>query len=215
MILHFTFHIIILIILPLYSLAAEIIAQPGCDSKCGNVSIPYPFGMKDPNCYVDKWFEIECRYNSTSNSGHKPYLKSLNLEVSYLSFDDYNIWIRNPVFYSNCDGKTNKPVIDLKGSPFRYSQDKNIFMAYGCSKLAFMHSDGSTIGGCVSICDANDQSLNGRIDCNGISCCETSLPLHLSEYNVTLSDLNNKSMRHDCNYAFIIALSVYQHAQNE
>ena len=27
----------------------------------GGVEIPYPFGMTDPNCYVDWWFEIECR----------------------------------------------------------------------------------------------------------------------------------------------------------
>ncbi|KAE9594852.1 hypothetical protein Lal_00013263 [Lupinus albus] len=213
MVLHFTFHIIIFIILPLYSLAADfIIAQPGCDSACGHVSIPYPFGMKDPNCYVDKWFEIECRYDSTYNSGYTPYLKSLNLEVSTLGFNEYIISIWNPIFYSNCDGKSNKPVIDLKGSPFRYSQEMNTFMAYGCSKLAFMQSDGSTIGGCVSICDGSSQTFN---NCNGISCCQTSLPLHLSEYNVTLSDLNNISMSDDCNYAFIAYRNAYQYDQNE
>ncbi|OIV95976.1 hypothetical protein TanjilG_27080 [Lupinus angustifolius] len=141
--------------------------------------------MKDPSCYVDKWFEIECRY-------YTPYLKSLNLEVRDIGFD-YIIEIMNPVFYWNCHGKTNTSVIDLKGSPFRYSQYGNKFVAYGCNKLAFLQSDGSTIGGCVSICDHNDKSFYG-IGSSVMSCCKASLPSHLSEYNVTLSDMNNESV---------------------
>ncbi|CAL0301014.1 unnamed protein product [Lupinus luteus] len=205
MILQFTFHIIILLILLVYSLYGEslspntIIAQPGCDSTCGDVIIPFPFGMKDPKCYGDKWFEIECRNKSSYNeSSHTPYLKYVNLEVTSIGFD--YIYIMNPVFQWNCDGKTSKSGIDLKGSPFRYSQDSNTFIAYSCNKLASLQSDGSTIGGCVSICDQNGNKDNA---CRGISCCQTSLPLHLSEYNVTLSDFSNNSISRECNYAFI------------
>ncbi|CAL5008784.1 unnamed protein product [Urochloa decumbens] len=35
------------------------IALPGCSDKCGNISIPYPFGIKK-GCYFDSSFEVVC-----------------------------------------------------------------------------------------------------------------------------------------------------------
>ncbi|KAK7246180.1 hypothetical protein RIF29_41040 [Crotalaria pallida] len=204
-------------ILSIYSLASAqeqyeyIIAQPGCDPACGGVSIPYPFGMNDPKCYADKWFEIECR--NTSKDGQTPYLKSINRAVRSINERDSKVQIMNPVFHWNCSGKSNKPAINLRGSPFVYSQEYNKFVAVGCNKLAFLQSNGSIVGGCVSICYDNevvdDNYVNNilRSDgCHGRSCCENSLPMYLSEYNVTLSDLSNeKSENHECSYALIVS----------
>ncbi|XP_061339688.1 wall-associated receptor kinase-like 10 [Gastrolobium bilobum] len=211
MILQFAlFQIITLIIRPIYTLASvegSVIAQPGCDSTCGEVDIPYPFGMKDPKCYGGKWFEIECR-NSTSQ-GEKPYLKSLNLEVTSIDEERSTILIKNPIYHSNCKGKSAKPVvINLRGSPFVYSQVYNKFVAVGCNNLAFLRSNGSTVGGCVSICDDNeevnyDSFVQGSGGCHGRYCCETSLPLSLSEYNATVEDLRNEGVSHQCSYALI------------
>ncbi|KAK7246179.1 hypothetical protein RIF29_41039 [Crotalaria pallida] len=152
-------------ILSIYSFASArephdySIAQPGCDSACGDFSIPYPFGMKYPKCYADTWFEIECR--NTSKDGQTPYLKSLNRMVTY---------------------------IDASRS----------------------QSNGSIVGGCLSICYDNKEVNNNHVSiqaagCNGGSCCENSLPTYLSEYNVTLSDLNNKKRASpECSYAAIV-----------
>ncbi|CAI8590343.1 unnamed protein product [Vicia faba] len=161
------FHIIVLIISPSLASAQEdgIIAQYGCNSTCGTVSVPFPFGMNEPHCYAHKWFEIECKFdNNTSSDVPKPYLKSLNL------------------------------------------QDRNTFLAVGCNNLAFLQSNGTTVGGCVSICDDDNNNRNNfnfnSDGCNGRYCCATSLPSHLSEFNATLRGLREQSSD-GCGYALI------------
>ncbi|KAL5140795.1 Wall-associated receptor kinase-like 8 [Glycine soja] len=203
------FSIIVLIIFPLASETYQIIAKPGCNSTCGEVSIPYPFGMKDPECYADGWFEIECKDTS---QGQKPYLKSLNLQVTSISDFLGLVTIMNPIYRWNCPSKRAMPAIkDLRGSPFVYSQESNKFVAVGCNNLAFLKSGGDTVGGCVSICDNNEEFKNmdfiSSDGCHGRYCCETSLPNYLSEYNATLQDFNNQNSSvesHQCSSAFIV-----------
>ncbi|CAJ2657886.1 unnamed protein product [Trifolium pratense] len=207
------FHIIILILISHLLASAQedgTIAQQRCSSKCGDVSIPFPFGMKEPHCYAHKWFEIECKLNKTSHI-HKPYLKSLNLEVRAFDNDLGMVEIMNPIYHSNCKEKKNNKtvVINLRHSPFVYSQDVNTFLAVGCNELAFLESNGTTVGGCVSICDDNNNNnfsnFNFRSDsCNGKYCCETSLPLHLSEYNTKFRGLGEQNSD-NCSYALIVS----------
>jgi len=183
--------------------------KPGCSSRCGGVDISYPFGMKDSKCYGGKWFEVECRKTS---HGKKPYLKSLNLEVR--GVDLHKVYIMNPIFHWNCPSRTAKPdVINLRGSPFVYSQDSNKFMAIGCNNLAFLQSNGSNVACCVSICDDCEKvddnfNLASEYSCSARYCCETSLPNYLLEYNATFQDFNfntenYNTVSQNCSYAFI------------
>lgn len=218
MILPFAFHVIILIltwpISPPQASAQEyygqviLIAQPDCNSTCGDFKIPFPFGMNDPKCYADKWFEIECR--STSEGDQKPYLKSLNLQVTNVYWSDNTVEIMNPIHRSsNCQSKNSNETtfINLRGSPFVYSQGLNTFVAVGCNSFASLQSNGTTVGGCVSICDDDEQGSNFYLEsesCSGRHCCQTSLPTHLSEYNATLQRLRSNTIR-ECSYALVIA----------
>jgi hypothetical protein len=119
--------------------------------------------------------------------------------------------IMNPIYRSNCrhnktSSNDNKTVtINLNDSPFVYSQDDNTFLAVGCNKLAFLQSNGTKIGGCVSICDDGSNNSNFNIDsdgCNGRYCCKTSLPSHLLEFNATLEGLR-EGTSDGCSYALI------------
>ena len=62
-----------LLIMPVVAVAAEEdeaawpIALPGCPDKCGNISIPYPFGTKE-GCYFGAGFYIHCNLSYTPPS---------------------------------------------------------------------------------------------------------------------------------------------------
>ena len=185
--------------------------QPNCNSMCGTVEILYPFGMNDPKCYADKWFEIECRNTSHDQT---PYLKYIDVEVRGIDVLGGTIDIMHPIYHRNCKREDAQQVVDLRGSPFVYSQTSNKFVAVGCNNIAFLVSNGTQVSGCVSICDDNenvDMDLEYG-NCNGKYCCETSLPSYLSEYNVTTENLGNDhvSNHRRCSYALIVRESEYR-----
>ncbi|KAF7842370.1 wall-associated receptor kinase-like 10 [Senna tora] len=193
------------LVVPKESTSQYIIAEPGCESSCGSLQIPYPFGMNDPKCYYDKWFEIECR--NSSYGGYIPFLKLINMQVTYISESSGSVMVRNPVYRWNCKDKSKdvRPYVDMRGSPFMYSQE-NRFMAVGCNSVALLLSDGLEVGGCVSVCDTNigSDDILPADGCHGRYCCETSLPGYLSEYNATFEDIRrNVSSIVECNYAVI------------
>ncbi|KAK7331312.1 hypothetical protein VNO77_25534 [Canavalia gladiata] len=206
MVLKLVFLIIILKICPIYAQAYDMtIAKGGCNSHCGNVDIPYPFGMKDPKCYADKWFEIECR-NRT------PYLKLIDVEVTDLDVTGGRATIQNPIFRMNCKTKEDTWAIkNLRGSPFVYSQNYNKFVGKGCNIITFLLSSGSDVSGCVSVCEEPNKDMikiENQTECNGMYCCETSLPSSLQEYNATIEGLGEKNT--ECAYALILQVYAYE-----
>lgn len=101
--------VVFLFLLPALALAASsssspnhITKAPNCLEQCGNIPIPYPFGVGQ-GCYRDDDFELIC--NSSSSHGQQQlYWKehqvtdlslageiSINLRVSYDCYDDYGV----------------------------------------------------------------------------------------------------------------------------
>jgi hypothetical protein len=128
------------------------INNTSCQPSCGNVSIPYPFGIGGADCYVDDWFEVGC---NDSFSPPKPFLRSLNLEVLNISIEGGTVRVNYPTF-SSCTGgdEISKPNVEFSKSPFIFSQSDNRFVAIGCDNLASIVSGNTSvrIGGCMSFC---------------------------------------------------------------
>ncbi|KAK2993026.1 hypothetical protein RJ640_001589 [Escallonia rubra] len=77
------------------------ITKPGCQQSCGNLTVPYPFGVDIGSvCSIDPWFDINC---NTSFSPPKPFLNVGNMKVIHIS--DSEIRTKN-VMASNCFDRT-------------------------------------------------------------------------------------------------------------
>ncbi|WOL09624.1 wall-associated receptor kinase 2-like [Canna indica] len=60
------------------SVATASVSLPGCPSKCGNIDVPYPFGLT-LDCSLDEGFQLSC-FDSRLFSN-----VNLELETIYLS----------------------------------------------------------------------------------------------------------------------------------
>nr|XP_048328244.1 wall-associated receptor kinase-like 3 [Ziziphus jujuba var. spinosa] len=170
--------------------------KKGCDPQCGNVSIPFPFGIKQ-GCFLDEWFEIVCQNDNSSNTIPKPILNRTKLEVIEISVEG-TLQVRNPITFLNCSDKQIHQSANLEGSPFKYSQN-NKFAAVGCGAIALMNSGEASIGGCSSIC--NNTAYGNS--CNGINCCQTTIPSNLKSFNTIFLNLPGEGSGNQCKFAFM------------
>ncbi|KAB1199799.1 putative wall-associated receptor kinase-like 13 [Morella rubra] len=73
------------------------LAKSSCQDRCGNVSIPYPFGMGAAHCYLDESFAIDCNVTEPSGS-RKPFWRSWPyLEVLEIQLDGTGL-VKIPIF---------------------------------------------------------------------------------------------------------------------
>ncbi|KAK9062325.1 hypothetical protein SSX86_019511 [Deinandra increscens subsp. villosa] len=168
-------------------------AKTGCKDTCGNVIIPYPFGI-GANCSINQWYNVDC--NSST-----PYLPALNhLEVLGVNLDDQIVTVNMPKISDcgNSSSQTNS--IDLGNTPFIFSKSHNKFVFEGCGNVVMM-DHGSVLTGCSTSC--RNDTLSDRTNCFGISCCQTTIPHYLTSYNIIMEmsgDLDGQT----CGSAFLV-----------
>ncbi|XP_047972007.1 wall-associated receptor kinase-like 8 [Salvia hispanica] len=191
------------------------ISKPGCPSQCGDIPIPYPFGIgPNSSCSLNPFFSVHC---DSSFSPPKPFL-SLNttLQISHIS--DSTIHLKNRVAV-NCYHNSSEPpniiqsFMNLSGSPFAFSSSNKI-TAVGCDDVAFLSRDfddwTDMISSCVAICSKPGELRAGS--CSGIGCCEAAVPEGLQSVYVSMETINaHDKVRNfsSCGYAFLAEAGGY------
>ncbi|CAM0948810.1 unnamed protein product [Alopecurus aequalis] len=202
------------------------LSWPGCPDKCGDVPIPYPFGVGNDCAAVsmNSFFTVTC--NSTFQPP-RPMIgdPSASYEIIDISLERAEMRVYGPVSY-NCftsnttvtDNYTGG--FDLVDTPFIPSTIRNRFMVIGCSTMGLIggntHSDADLyVAGCYSYCQGINSTSNGA-PCTGKGCCETTIAPNLTDFAALLI-INQSSVWtfNPCFYAMLAEVGWYSFRQQD
>ncbi|CAE5957804.1 unnamed protein product [Arabidopsis arenosa] len=152
----------------LYFLILHILRSSSCIDKCGDIKIPFPFGIGN-GCYLDEWYEIVCKKNASSGKEF-PFLFKIKMEVVNISlpinYDGYanfrlfsSIRVKSPISSVGCssDGAESGSPLNLTDSPFFFG-DGNSLVAVGCNNKASLTNVETRMVGCQSTCTTSNNS---------------------------------------------------------
>ncbi|XP_012446045.2 wall-associated receptor kinase 2 isoform X2 [Gossypium raimondii] len=194
------------------------IAKLDCQDRCGNVSIPYPFGTTT-DCYLNEDFYIAC--NSTHYDPPRAFLRRSNIEVTNITVEG-KLWIMQFIA-RDCYNKSGSPVSSktpsITLSKFRVSDTDNKFVAIGCDTKATIQGvqddKAGYTSGCISKCDSIDYVDN--FTCSGIGCCQTSIAKDVRYFDITVRSYHNHKGIWDfnpCSYGFVVEENSFNFSSN-
>jgi hypothetical protein len=214
---------------------ATMAVKRDCPNKCGDVEIPFPFGMTE-GCFLDhgQAFKITC---NDTNDPVQP--KTGNVPVTSISIENHELhvlqWVAQDCYFYNdsnvciaknvseqarCSSsspKSKDPVNSGSslwvGGQFTISNSKNKFIVLGCDTKAYLrgyqNSEAYLIG-CSSQCPSLTNVDNGS--CSGVGCCEVGFPDGLKNIRMNVNSFDNHSKVmnfNPCGYAFVVEKSEF------
>ncbi|CAO2838224.1 unnamed protein product [Amaranthus hypochondriacus] len=197
----------------------EVIA-PHCQQKCGNIDIPWPFGIGD-GCFFEEHnnttfssFEIHCQQNSTTPPTP---IFGTNLEIENISILEGELRINLVNVSYKCYNQTGYEIdnrwqsLNLKS--FTISSAKNNLIAIGCDTYAwftgYRHNKRYHTG-CMTQCVELNDAIDG--ECSGIGCCQSPLPTGVKNVTIEARSFSNHISVYSfnpCSVAFPMAKDAF------
>ena len=171
--------------------AAANIALAGCDSKCGDVDVPYPFGTTY-GCHRTG-FKVTC---DRAYQTPRLFLQSDGPEVLAISVRNSTVRVRATAwsFAAGNASDVRVRVLPAKLRPYVLSAARNSFVLVGCGFQAaartaapLRQGAATTFGSCAPSCPADDPQKLRRGVCHGVGCCESPIPTGLKSFRVQFS----------------------------
>ncbi|VFQ85111.1 unnamed protein product [Cuscuta campestris] len=195
------------------------IALPGCPEKCGDVEIPYPFGVGDEKCFLDAGFNLTCDGDSKlwTTQFKNEELPTTQSQISRIDPAKGTMEILMPISRL-CFNRTGGTVADTQprlgmGPPsFSVSGDENKFFTLGCNTYGYLHSSKSRDDplmpgfsysvGCISQCGHGEPD---DVDvCSGIGCCNLTVPAGMRKIQADAYSFGfDSKVWGNCSYSFV------------
>jgi hypothetical protein len=153
---------------------------PGCRDRCGNITVPYPFGV-GAGCFRDdgvQGFQLIC--NDTHYSPPRLSIYGYGYQITGLSLAAGEAQIyhnASRMCYNSTGGLVDRTdaYMSLGTSPYLFSPAKNRLFALGCPSLGyFVDMAGYYASGCMTVCRPSQYAIPGT--CTGVGCCQSQIP---------------------------------------
>ncbi|CAA3033586.1 wall-associated receptor kinase 2-like [Olea europaea subsp. europaea] len=187
----------------------SITTKPGCPAKCGNLTVPYPFGIGlGSGCSIGPPFDIDC---NTSFNPPKAFTSKRNFEVININISDSKIRVKNQVAASRCYNEIGALILgkpdghyDLETTPYSLS-DENVLTSLGCDDFSLGLGVNLNITfACFAFCKGRWQLRQET--CSGIGCCQSSILKGLKSIFIYMDSLSNHTevwSFNPCGYSFL------------
>ncbi|CAL4992737.1 unnamed protein product [Urochloa decumbens] len=188
--------------------AAAPFGRPGrhCPTKCGDMSVPYPFGTTAGCSFPG--FDLTC------DSEHSPPRLLLGdgatgVEVTDIFLGNASMRVLTGAIVNHTSpsdpgakgtwGLTGGGDDDRGSGPFVLSYHNNKFVTVGCNVQATLLWNGTqVVNGCSSFCSVDSQrhwqsgpSGAGCCSaCSGNGCCKVTIPMYFPTYGVELNKVD-------------------------
>ncbi|KAK3144244.1 hypothetical protein QOZ80_4AG0310520 [Eleusine coracana subsp. coracana] len=172
----------LLLLLAAQHAPASALPSSECPRQCGDVEIPYPFGIGE-NCSLSG-FNVSCK---VEDGVSKPFIG--DFELLNISLSESTVRVLNFIL-SYCYNRSTGSMeiggvggLNASDSPYRFSDVHNKFTVIGCNTLAYIISSNNTgyQSGCVSTCSRMSDLTDGS--CSGMGCCQTEIPRGMDYYS--------------------------------